>query len=46
MPVGIAFFGRAFSEPQLIKIAYAFEQKTKARQTPKYLPTAEQKSAG
>lgn len=40
MPVGIAFFGRAFSEPQLIKIAYAFEQKTKARQTPKLLPTA------
>ncbi|MBA3784502.1 MAG: hypothetical protein H0X15_03030 [Acidobacteria bacterium] len=38
LPVGIAFFGCAFTEPQLIKIAYAFEQKTKMRQTPKFLP--------
>jgi len=37
LPTGIAFFGSAFSEPQLIKIAYAFEQKTKMRQTPKFL---------
>jgi amidase len=40
LPVGIAFFGRAFTEPQLIKIAYAFEQKTNARQTPKFTPTS------
>ncbi len=40
LPVGIAFFGRAFTEPQLIKIAYAFEQKTKLRQTPQFLPKA------
>ncbi|HEX8286733.1 MAG TPA: amidase [Pyrinomonadaceae bacterium] len=39
LPVGMAFFGRAFSESQLIKIAYAFEQKTKMRQAPKFLPT-------
>jgi amidase len=39
LPLGIGFFGRAFSEPQLIKIAYAFEQKTKMRQAPKFLPT-------
>jgi amidase len=38
LPSGIAFFGRAFTEPQLIKIAYAFEQKTKLRQTPKFIP--------
>jgi amidase len=40
LPVGIGFFGRAFTEPQLIKIAYAFEQKTKMRRTPKLLPTS------
>jgi amidase len=40
LPIGIAFFGRAFTEPQLIKIAYAFEQKTKMRQTPKFLATS------
>jgi amidase len=41
LPVGIAFFGRAFAEPQLIKIAYAFEQKTRLRQAPKFLPSSE-----
>jgi amidase len=39
LPVGISFFGRAWSEPTLLKIAYAFEQATKARQAPKYLAT-------
>ena len=39
LPVGISFFGGAYSEPTLIKIAYAFEQGTKARQVPKFLPT-------
>jgi amidase len=41
MPVGISFFGSAFSESKLIKIAYAFEQGTKARQAPRFLPTAQ-----
>ena len=39
LPVGVTFIGRAFNEPTLIKIAYAFEQATKARHMPKFLPT-------
>jgi amidase len=41
LPIGISFFGRAWSEPTLLKIAFAFEQATKARRTPKFLPTAD-----
>lgn len=39
LPCGLSIFGRAFSESTLISIAYAFEQMTKARKSPQFLPT-------
>jgi amidase len=39
MPVGISFFGRAWSEQTLIGIAYGFEQASRRRQPPHFLPT-------
>jgi amidase len=39
LPIGISFIGGAFSEATLIKLAYAFEQATNARQTPAFLPS-------
>jgi amidase len=43
LPVGISFFSSAFQEPKLLKIAYAFEQATKIRNPPKFLPKVELK---
>ena len=43
LPVGVSFFGRAWSEPTLLKIAYGFEQATKARKAPRFLPTVTSK---
>ena len=34
LPVGISFFGKAWSEPKLIEIAFAYEQATKHRKSP------------
>ena len=39
LPIGISFFGRAYSEPTLIKIAYAYEQATKHRRAPTFIAT-------
>ena len=38
LPVGISFFGPAFSEPRLLALGYSFEQATKARRTPVTTP--------
>ena len=40
LPVGLSFFGRAWSEPTLIKLAYAYEQGTKHRKPPTFSPSA------
>lgn len=41
LPVGISFIGTAWSEPALLKFAYAFEQATRVRRAPRFLPTVE-----
>jgi amidase len=37
LPIGFSFFGTAYTEPELIKMAYAFEQATNARTAPKFV---------
>jgi amidase len=41
LPVGISFFGRAYSEPALIRVSYGFTQATRQRKPPHFLRTAE-----
>ncbi len=39
LPVDVSFFGKAWSEPVLLEIAYAYEQGTKHRKAPRYIPS-------
>jgi amidase len=39
LPVGLSFFGAAFSESKLIKLASGFEHMANARAVPRYLPS-------
>lgn len=39
LPLGITFMGRAYSEAALLALGYAFEQATKARKPPSFVPT-------
>jgi len=40
LPVGISFFAGAWSESTLIGMAYAYEQKSKARKAPRFLASS------
>jgi amidase len=42
--MGMSFFGKPFTDGPLIRYAYAFEQRTKARITPQLLPAAPKRS--
>lgn len=39
LPIGLSFMGTAYDEQNLIKLAFAFEQLTKARRAPKFIPS-------
>ena len=41
LPVGLSFFAKAWQEPTLIKLAFAFEQATKVRQPPQFAAHAD-----
>ncbi len=39
LPVNISIWGRAWSEPDLLRIAFAYEQLTQHRRAPRFIPT-------
>ncbi len=41
LPVGLSFFGPAWSEPTLLRLGYAFEQASRVRRRPRFLPAVE-----
>ena len=45
LPIGITFFGRPYSEPELLKLAYSYEQATHHRIPPKTTPALPRQSA-
>ncbi len=46
LPVGISFIGTAYSEPTLIRLAFAFEQATQVRKSPQFLPSVDLATGG
>lgn len=41
LPIGLSFFGKAWSEGELIQIAYAFEQATRVRKAPEFVQSVQ-----
>jgi amidase len=39
-PIGFSFMGSGYTEPQLISLAYAYEQATKKRIAPSFIKTS------